>query len=216
MSLIANLNYNYDDFKISIPQWEIQDQGITVLWGASGSGKTTLLRILIGLEAAPSFQWEMQTEQGPINLASLKVPERRLGVVFQTLDLFPHMTARENIIFAGESRKIAFDEIKRKIKSYSEILHMDSFLDREAQKLSGGEKQRTALSRALIGRPRMLLLDEPFSALDESLKNESRQLLKKIVLEEKIPVLMVTHDQRDVDVLANEVFILENGSLVKK
>ncbi len=215
MSLIENLKYQYDDFKIEIPRWEIKDEGIAVLWGDSGSGKTTILRLLVGLEPCPGLAWTMNEDGKTINLASMRVQDRRLGVVFQGLDLFPHMTAKQNILFASQSRGLSESESFARLEKYEEILKMKSFLDRQANKLSGGEKQRVALARALIAKPRFLILDEPFSALDEGLKVEGRLLLKQIVATDRTPVLLVTHDQRDVDQLANEVFELKNGSLLK-
>lgn len=211
MSFVENLSYKYGEFKIQFSRWEILDEGVTVLWGPSGSGKTTLLRILIGLEkATPGLKWVLKGQ----DLITLKVPERRLGVVFQTLELFPHMTARQNIEFAAKARKIPNDVYVAKLKKFADLLKMESFLDRSVQVLSGGEKQRVALVRALIGNPRLLLLDEPFSSLDESLREESRLLLKKVIQEEKIPVLMVTHDRQDVEKLADKVSKLENGTIL--
>src|SRR3954468_24950752 len=102
MSLVKNLIRSYDGFKIDIPHWEIPDQGITALSGPSGSGKTTVFRLLIGLEPCPGLEWDF----GGVNLAALTPPERRLGVVFQSLELFPHMTAEENIFFAARARKM--------------------------------------------------------------------------------------------------------------
>lgn len=210
MSLVENLRREYDGFKIEIPRWEILDKGVTVLWGPSGSGKTSIFRVLLGLEECPGMKWDFQGE----NLACLKPPERRLGVVFQSLDLFPHMTAEENILFAARARKIDSQKVSKKIRDFKSQLQMESFFERKASVLSGGEKQRVALARALIGEPRLLLLDEPFSALDQELREESRRLLKTVVDVEGIPTLLVTHDQRDVEVLANKVTKITSGHLI--
>lgn len=210
MSLVENLRREYDSFKIEIPRWEILDEGVTVLWGPSGSGKTSVFRVLLGLEECPGMNWDFQGE----NLARLKTPERRLGVVFQSLDLFPHMTAEENILFAARARKVSAQKVQKKIRDLKRQLQMESFFERKVNVLSGGEKQRVALARALIGEPRLLLLDEPFSALDQELREESRRLLKTVVDVEKIPTLLVTHDQRDVEVLANKVTKIASGHLV--
>lgn len=210
MSYVENIKRDYGDFKLDIPHWEILDEGVTVLWGPSGSGKTSLFRILLGLEACPGFTWNFQGQ----DLAKLKTPERRLGVVFQSLDLFPHMTAEENILFAARARRIDPVKAQKRLQELTTELQMTDFINRKAEVLSGGEKQRVALARAIIGEPRLLLLDEPFSALDEELREGSRKLVKNVITTEKIPTLLVTHDQRDVDMLGNKVSTLRQGSLV--
>ncbi|XGC81375.1 ABC transporter ATP-binding protein [Bdellovibrio bacteriovorus] len=209
MSYVENLRRDYGDFKLDIPRWEILDQGVTVLWGPSGSGKTSIFRILLGLEACPGMKWEFQG----VDLAKLKTPDRRLGVVFQTLDLFPHLSAKENILFAARARKVDENKVSRRMKELTEKMQMDSFLERKAAVLSGGEKQRVAIARALIGEPRLLLLDEPFSALDQELREESRLLVKAVIADEKIPALVVTHDHRDVEVMANKVSNIRDGKI---
>jgi sulfate transport system ATP-binding protein/putative spermidine/putrescine transport system ATP-binding protein len=210
--LVENLFKNYGDFKIDIPSWEILDEGVTVLWGPSGSGKTSVFRLLIGLETTiPNFKWTFKDH----DLAKMKVPQRRLGVVFQTLDLFPHMTAEENILFAAKAREVSHEQAYGKLKELSEVLQMKSFLNRPVSLLSGGEKQRVAIARALSGDPRMLLLDEPFSALDQDLRQESRALIKRVIEKTKIPTLLVTHDPLDVEVLANKVSIIKHGQIIE-
>jgi sulfate transport system ATP-binding protein/putative spermidine/putrescine transport system ATP-binding protein len=211
MSLVENLFRNYGDFKIDIPSWEILDEGVTVLSGPSGSGKTSVFRLLIGLEAAPNFRWIFKDH----DLAKMAVPQRRLGVVFQTLDLFPHMTAEENILFAAKAREIPHEQAYEKLQELTKVLQMTSFLNRPVSVLSGGEKQRVAIARALSGDPRILLLDEPFSALDQELRQESRALIKSVIEKEKIPTILVTHDPADVEVLANKVSVIRNGSIVE-
>jgi len=211
VSLVENLFKSYGDFKIDIPTWEILDEGVTVLWGPSGSGKTSVFRLLIGLDSAgSSFSWNFKGH----DLAKTKVPLRRLGVVFQTLDLFPHMTAEENILFAAKARKISLEEAYATLKELVDSLKMKGFLDRSAAVLSGGEKQRVAIARALIGDPRMLLLDEPFAALDQDLRQESRELIKRVIENKKIPTLLVTHDPLDVESLANKVTTIRAGRII--
>lgn len=212
MSLVENLFRNYGDFKIDIPSWEILDEGVTVLWGPSGSGKTSVFRLLIGLENVPNFRWIFKDH----DLAKMVVPRRRLGVVFQSLDLFPHMTAEENILFAAKAREIPPEQAYEKLQELSSILQMTSFLNRPVSVLSGGEKQRVAIARALIGNPRILLLDEPFSALDQELRQESRALIKRVIEKEKIPTLLVTHDPADVEVLANKVCTIQQGKIIEE
>ncbi|WII70724.1 ATP-binding cassette domain-containing protein [Bdellovibrio sp. 22V] len=210
MSFVENLNRDYGDFKLDIESWEILDEGVTVLWGPSGSGKTSVFRILLGLEACPGMRWNFQG----VDLAKMKTPQRRLGVVFQTLDLFPHLSAEENILFAARARDVEAKKAADRLKELTEILQMGSFLKRPASVLSGGEKQRVAIARALMGEPRLLLLDEPFSALDQELREESRKLVQQVIATEKIPTLLVTHDQRDVEALADKVTKIRDGRLV--
>ncbi|KHD89731.1 MAG: thiamine ABC transporter ATP-binding protein [Bdellovibrio sp. ArHS] len=209
MSYVENLHRDYGDFKLDIDRWEILDEGVTVLWGPSGSGKTSVFRILLGLEECPGLKWNFQG----VDLAKLRTPEKRLGVVFQTLDLFPHLTAQENILFAARARKVDPKVVTARMKELSEIMQMENFLQRKASVLSGGEKQRVAIARAIIGEPRLLLLDEPFSALDQELREESRKLLKRVIETEKIPTLLVTHDPRDMEVLANKVTKIRGGQI---
>ncbi|MBO9667841.1 MAG: ATP-binding cassette domain-containing protein [Bdellovibrio sp.] len=211
MSFVENLRRDYGDFKIDIPQWEILDEGVTVLSGPSGSGKTSVFRILLGLEACPGMKWTFQGQ----DLARLKTPERKLGVVFQTLDLFPHMSAKENILFAARAREINAEKARSRLKDLTHALKMESFLERPAAVLSGGERQRVAIARAIIGEPRLLLLDEPFSALDQELREESRRLVRSVIDAEKIPTLLVTHDPKDVEALANKVSLIRQGRIVE-
>jgi sulfate transport system ATP-binding protein/putative spermidine/putrescine transport system ATP-binding protein len=211
VSLVENLFKTYGDFKIDIPSWEILDEGVTILWGPSGSGKTSVFRLLIGLESAANFKWTFQGH----DLAKMAIPQRRLGVVFQTLDLFPHMTAEENILFAAKAREIPKEQAYEKLQELTQVLQMKSFLNRPVSVLSGGEKQRVAIARALSGDPRLLLLDEPFSALDQELRQESRALIKRVIEKEKIPTLLVTHDSLDVEMLANKVSTIRHGQIVE-
>lgn len=212
MSQVEALCAEYDDFKIDIPSWEILETGVTALWGASGAGKTSVLRLLIGLDQPKTMRWIFQG----VDIAKLKTPERRLGVVFQSYELFPHLSARENIMFAAESRKIQKDRAQNSFDEFVHILKLESCLNRKAMLLSGGEKQRVALARALIGEPRLLMLDEAFSALDESLRAEARELVKKVIQLKKIPTILITHDQQDIKSLAQKVSEIEAGRIVKE
>ncbi len=205
MSLIKNLSKTYDNFKIEIPHLEWPDSGVTVLWGESGAGKTTLIRLLIGLEDA-KFEWLF----GKDNIADCPPVERGIGVVFQSLALFSHLTARQNMQFVFSKNS---NLESREIEEVSQFLEISPFLEQKVHSLSGGQKQRVALARALLKAPRLLMLDEPFSALDYKLKRQARLLVQKIASERKIPVLLVTHDPEDVRLLAQRVVILEKGRI---
>jgi len=210
MGSVRNLIRDYGDFKIDIPEWEISDHGITALWGPSGSGKTSIFRLLIGLEDCPALTWEFKGE----NLAALPVPARKLGVVFQTYELFPHMTAEKNIRFAAEARGV--ENFEKNLNDLIEMLQLQQCRARPAHVLSGGEKQRVALARALIGNPRFLFLDEPFSAIDEDLREEARKLVKTVIENRGIPTLLITHDKRDVAFLAHNMVEIRDGRIVRK
>ncbi len=212
MSQVESLCAQFDDFKIDIPSWEILEEGVTALWGPSGAGKTSVLRLLIGLDQPQSLKWFFDKE----DIAMLPTPKRRLGVVFQSYELFPHMTALDNILFAAESRQISKERTQTSLDEFVQILKLDSCLKRRAGYLSGGEKQRVALARALIGEPRLLMLDEAFSALDEALRAEARELVKKVIQIRKIPTILITHDPQDIKALANKVSEIEAGKIVRE
>lgn len=209
MSLVENLIGQFDEFEISIPRWELPDRGVTALSGPSGSGKTTVLRMLAGLLPCPGMSWKF----GDVDLAKLPLGERRLGIVFQTLELFPHMTARENIFFAARARRIAKAQAEADYLRLITDLRLEACEDRSVLQLSGGERQRVALARALIGQPRVLLLDEPFSSLDIQLREDARALVKSVIQKRQIPVLLITHDNRDLEVLADRIDYIDNGHL---
>lgn len=208
MSLVKNLRADYGDFHIDIPSWEILDNGVTALWGPSGAGKTSVFRLLLGLDRAqPGFTWDFRGT----DLAGMSTPERRLGVVFQSLELFPHMTARQNILFAAEARGLG--DVSAHLNALVDRLSLSGFLERRASVLSGGERQRVALARALIGKPRLLFLDEPFSALDADLRAGARALVKSAIEAEGLPTVLITHDRTDLDVLATKVSEIRNGRI---
>jgi ABC-type sulfate/molybdate transport systems ATPase subunit len=216
VSLVQNLKCDYGDygdFRIDIPEWEIADEGVTALWGPSGAGKTSVFRLLLGLDRAKErFIWKFKD----VDLAALPTPERRLGVVFQTLELFPHMTAAENIRFAAEARKVARPEAQAHLKSLVESLRLEHCLNRKGNVLSGGEKQRVALARALIGRPRILFLDEPFTALDAGLRADARSLVKAAIEKEKIPTVLISHDREDLKAFGGKVSEISAGRIVRE
>lgn len=211
MSLVEGLIKHYEGFSVEIPRWEIPDQGVTALWGPSGSGKTSVFRLLIGLEPCPGLKWQF----GGLDLAALPVPERRLGVLFQTLELFPHMTAEENILFAAESRGMDGEETRARLKELTQELRMEGYLSRKARLLSGGEAQRVALARAVIAGPRFLFLDEPFSSLDAQLKQDARGVVKRVIEKFRIPTLLITHDEADLTSLAQSTVRIANGRVLK-
>lgn len=211
MSLIKNLKFSYTNSSqplLNIDEWEIPDFGISSLKGPSGSGKSTLIRCLLGFNKL-SFTWGFKGQ----NLNELPIKNRRLGVVFQKLHLFPNMTAKENIHFAGQSRKIK--DYIHKTEILAKKLKISNHLNKKISSLSGGEAQRVALARAIVGEPIFLFLDEPFSSLDAEIKSDARDLVKNVISEYKIPALLISHDDADIEILSNHKFVLKSGKVIK-
>ena len=189
---------------------ELKDEGINILTGPSGSGKSTLALALCGLiNIKPSFQWLFKEK----NLALLPPPERNISMMFQSLELFPHLTAKKNILFPAQARKQSVLKTKERFQLLIEELELISFLKKSVLNLSGGEKQRVALARALIVTSDFLILDEPFSSLDSTLKNRALKLICTIVKQEKQTCLLITHEDPEVMKIANKVFYLHQGQL---
>jgi len=189
---------------------ELSTEKVTGLVGPSGGGKTTLIKILCGLIKPDSGSWIMNG----VDLLNLKPQERRLGVVFQDQTLFPHLTAKENIKLGATLRNIK--DAEKKIFNLVERLKILDCMNKKAAVLSGGEKQRVALARALIGEPHVLILDEPFSALDETSKANAIDLTKQMILKFKIPTLLVSHDKEEVSAFTDFCYELSGGVVKRK
>ncbi len=179
------------------------------LLGASGCGKTTLLRCIAGLETPTS---------GVIRFGSLDVtkmpPHRReTAMVFQSYALWPHLTAGQNIAFGLEERKVPKAEIKRRVEEALEMVKLAGFGGRSIDQMSGGQQQRVSLARALVVRPKCLLLDEPLSNLDTQLRVEMRREIRRIVKENGLTGIYVTHDQEEALAMADRMAILHAGRI---
>jgi molybdate transport system ATP-binding protein len=188
----------------------LPDRGLTAVFGRSGSGKTTLINILSGLmdPDAGIISINGQTLYDSERRIKLPVYERRMGYVFQEARLFPHLTVRSNLRYGyNPDGQIRMDEVV-------ELLGIGQALDRRPHYLSGGEKQRVAIGRALLTNPRLLLMDEPLSALDDSRKNEIIPFIERIRDEFQTPIFYVTHSRAEVAKLANYVVILADGKVV--
>lgn len=185
------------------------------LLGPSGSGKTTLLRILAGLEQADSGEVAFGGE----NFLSLPARERRVGMVFQHYALFRHMTVARNVAFGlsvrPRSQRPSRTEIDARVADLLRLVQLEGLAERYPAQLSGGQRQRVALARALAIEPRMLLLDEPFGALDAKVRRELRHWLRRIHDETGVTTVFVTHDQEEALDLADRVAILSDGELVQ-
>jgi len=196
---------------LNIEHLEVGDGQIVALIGESGCGKTTLLRVIAGLEC-PSNGSITLGDKDVCNQSIFLPPEKRnVGLVFQDNALFPHLTVKKNIEFgiknlAIQDRKLRFEEIL-------ELTNLGDFLDRYPHELSGGQQQRVALARALVCKPNVLLLDEPFSNMDEPLKVKLRAEIKTLITNTKTTTLLVSHDIRDAFAVADSIVILRDGKI---
>jgi sulfate transport system ATP-binding protein len=190
-----------------------EDSEFIALLGPSGSGKTTLLRCIAGLELPDSGSIRFQGE----NLLAQKVRDRKIGLVFQHYALFRHMTAAQNVAFGLKakrgSEKPTNAAIKARVEELLALVQLDGLGGRYPSQLSGGQRQRVALARALAIEPRILLLDEPFGALDAKVRRELRRWLRQIHERTGLTTIFVTHDQEEALELADRVALLKDGAL---
>lgn len=200
MLKIENLDFKYGNKQVLKNfSMEVEEGERVALKGSSGCGKSTLLRLVAGLEKP--FGGKMYFDGKDIT--RLSPHKRNFGYVFQDFALFPHLTVKENILFGISG--IRGEEKKSLLKKYTEMLHIESLLDHYPHQLSGGQKQRVAIARTLITSPKIILLDEVFSALDEELKEKVRLEILEVLKELKITTILVTHDSRDAEVLCDKI-----------
>ncbi|WP_413291395.1 ABC transporter ATP-binding protein [Bdellovibrio sp. HCB337] len=179
------------------------------LLGPSGCGKTTLLRILAGLEDATQGQILLDGKR----VDTIPAMRRPFNMVFQRYALFPHMTVEQNIAYGLKLKKVAVDEIHARVTKVLGLVDMASFAKRRPETLSGGQAQRVAIARALVNEPRVLLLDEPLSALDQKLREHMRKELRDLQKQLKLTFVYVTHDQEEAFALSDRIGIMDRGDL---
>jgi sulfate transport system ATP-binding protein len=211
---IRNLNKRFgatvvcDNLNLDIPSGEL-----VALLGPSGSGKTTLLRIIAGLEVPDSGTVHFQGEDA----THTTVRERNVGFVFQHYALFNHMTIFENVAFGlrvrPKDRRPGEREIKSKVTELLKLVQLDWVADRYPHQLSGGQRQRIALARALAVEPKVLLLDEPFGALDAKVRKELRRWLRRLHDEMHVTSVFVTHDQDEAMEVADRIVVMNHGAI---
>ena len=207
---IRNVNKNFGDFvaledvTLSIPTGQL-----TALLGPSGGGKSTLLRIVAGLEAADSGTVEIDGSDA----TGLPAQKRNVGFVFQHYAAFKHMTVAKNIAFGLEIRKRPKEEVKAKVDELLALVHLTQFGHRLPSQLSGGQRQRMALARALAIEPTVLLLDEPFGALDAKVRKELREWLRRLHDEVHVTTVFVTHDQEEALEVADSLVVINDGRI---
>ena len=193
-----------DDVSLSIPTGQL-----TALLGPSGGGKSTLLRIIAGLEEPDSGT---VTIEG-VDATALAPQHRNVGFVFQHYAAFKHLSVYRNVAFGLEIRKRPKDEIRARVTELLELVHLDQFADRYPAQLSGGQRQRMALARALAVEPSVMLLDEPFGALDAQVRRELRDWLRRLHDEVHVTTVFVTHDQEEALEVADEIVVINEGRI---
>ena len=211
---LRNIRKSFGDFAaIGDVSLTVGDGELVALLGPSGSGKTTLLRIIAGLEYADAGQVLIDG----VETSRLQASERRVGFVFQHYALFKHMTVFDNVAFSLRVRpkrlRPSPEEITERVMALLKLVHLDKFYDRYPNQLSGGQRQRVALARSLAVEPKLLLLDEPFGALDAKVRKELRRWLRRLHDDIHITSIFVTHDQEEAMEVSDRVVVMNNGKV---
>ena len=207
---VESLAKRFGDFvAVDDVSFDAAEGKITALLGPSGSGKSTVLRMIAGLEAPTAGRIWIEDDETTFK----SVQERRVGFVFQHYALFRHMTVEQNVAFGLAVRKESKADQTKRVEELLELVQLTPFKSRYPDQLSGGQRQRVALARALAPRPRVLLLDEPFGALDARVRQELRRWLDDLHRELGVTSLFVTHDQEEALELAHEVVVMHEGAI---
>lgn len=180
--------------------------------GESGSGKTTLARLIAGLEVPDSGEIQLSSTIVANDTKFIPPQERHIGMVFQDYALFPHMTVFQNVAYGIQNRS----EKETRVNEVLKLVGLTEFTDRYPHQLSGGQQQRVALARALAPKPHLLLLDEPFSNLDASLKRNLRSELFEIIRESKVTAIFLTHDTQDAMAVSDTIVVLKDGQVIQQ
>lgn len=196
----------FSDINFSIERGEF----ITLL-GPSGCGKSTLLRCIAGLTPVNSGRILLNGQ----NLVPLSPQKRDIGMVFQSYALFPNMTVEQNVAFGLRMHKVKAEEIRQRVGEVLRLVELQDFAGRYPQQLSGGQCQRVALARSLVTRPRLLLLDEPLSALDARIRKHLREQIRQIQQELGLTTIFVTHDQEEALTMSDRIFLMNKGHIVQ-
>ncbi len=190
---------------------DVQSGALTALLGPSGGGKSTLLRIIAGLETPDVGTVSILGQE-----STYLPPQRRnVGFVFQHYAAFKHLSVFRNVAFGLEVRKKNKDEIRKRVMELLELVHLDQFAERLPSQLSGGQRQRMALARALAVEPDVLLLDEPFGALDAQVRKELRAWLRRLHDEVHVTTVFVTHDQEEAIEISDDIVVLAGGKIIQ-
>ncbi|KAB8315850.1 sulfate ABC transporter ATP-binding protein [Tolypothrix campylonemoides VB511288] len=206
--VVENITKQYGSFRaVDNVSLEVKTGSLVALLGPSGSGKSTLLRMIAGLETPDSGEIWLIGE----NATYKSVQDRHIGFVFQHYALFKHLTVRQNIGFPLEIRKVPKSKIQARVEELLELVQLRGFGDRYPSQLSGGQRQRVALARSLAVQPSILLLDEPFGALDAKVRKELRAGLRKLHEDVHVTTVLVTHDQEEAMEVADQIVVMNHG-----
>jgi sulfate/thiosulfate transport system ATP-binding protein len=206
--VVENASKNFGSFKaVDDVNLEIKSGSLVALLGPSGSGKSTLLRLIAGLELPDSGKILLTGKDA----THQSVQERNIGFVFQHYALFKHMTVRQNIAFGLEIRKAKKGKVKARVEELLDLVQLGGLGDRYPSQLSGGQRQRVALARALAVEPKVLLLDEPFGALDAKVRKDLRIWLRRLHDEVHVTTVFVTHDQEEAMEVSDEIVVMNKG-----
>ena len=211
MLRLTEIGRKLGDFALKDINLEIHEGQYYVLLGRSGSGKTQLLELIAGLGHPDTGSIVLDN----VDITRQRIQDRKVGIVFQDYAVFPHMTVFGNIAYPLKVRKIDKKSITEKVEKAATAMNIKHILERNTDKLSGGELQRVALARTLITSPRLLLLDEPFSSLDTSLKDDLKRLLRDLNRSGQT-IIHVTHDYGDAISLAKRVGVIHNGTIIQE
>jgi ABC-type Fe3+/spermidine/putrescine transport system ATPase subunit len=197
--------------------FEVRKGEFVSLLGPSGCGKTTTLRCIAGLEDANGGVIRIGDEivAAPDQGIVVPVHERNIGMVFQSYAIWPHMTVAQNVGFPLTIRKLSSAEVKRQVDEALGIVGMRHLKDRHPSQLSGGQQQRVALARAIVGRPKVLLFDEPLSNLDAKLREGTRTEIRRLQRELDVAAVYVTHDQEEALSMSDRVIVMDNGRIMQ-
>ncbi len=205
---VAGVSKQFGSFRaVDDVSLDVETGSLVALLGPSGSGKSTLLRLIAGLEEADDGRIWITGEEA----TSRSVQDRQVGFVFQHFALFKHRSVRQNVGFGLELRGWSPATIRRRVDELLELVQLKGFGNRYPSQLSGGQRQRVALARALAVQPRVLLLDEPFSALDAKVRKELRAWLRNLHDEMHVTTVIVTHDQEEAMEVADRIVVMNNG-----
>ena len=209
---IQNLHKNYGSTAIfSDIDAEIEQGEFVTLLGPSGCGKSTLLRCIAGLTEVNGGKILLDGD----DLVPLSPQKRGIGMVFQSYALFPNMTAAQNVVFGLRMQKVGKEESAARVQEALTMVELGDFAGRYPHQLSGGQCQRVALARSLVTRPRLLLLDEPLSALDARIRKHLREQIRSIQQELGLTTIFVTHDQEEALVMSDRIFLMNAGRIVQ-